>query len=51
MSVRLEQLLIEQVRQREFLYNPNLIDYRDHKMRQKAWEEIGQELKMTGECR
>ncbi|XP_056629799.1 uncharacterized protein LOC130440569 [Diorhabda sublineata] len=42
----MEEMLIEKVRSRVFLYDPKSPDYRDHEKRTNAWEEIGAELKM-----
>jgi hypothetical protein len=42
----MEEMFIEKVRQRIFLYNAKSPDYRDQRMRAKAWEEIGKELKI-----
>jgi len=39
-------MLIEKVRQRTFLYDTKLPDYRDQHMRANAWERIGKELKI-----
>lgn len=44
-----KELLIEKVRQYDFLYNQRSKNYRDQNMRHEAWEEIGKELKSTGE--
>lgn len=44
----MEELLIEKVRQYEVLYNVKSSNYMDQRMRQEAWEEIGQELKIRG---
>jgi hypothetical protein len=41
-----EEMLIEKVRQRTFLYDTKSPDYRDQHMRANAWEEIGKELKI-----
>nr|CAI5858314.1 unnamed protein product [Callosobruchus analis] len=43
----MEELLIENVRKYEVLYNHSSRDYRDQRIRQEAWEEIGRELKIT----
>jgi hypothetical protein len=40
----IEEMLIEKVRQRTFLYDTKWPDYRDQHMRANAWEEIGKEL-------
>nr|CAI5855432.1 unnamed protein product [Callosobruchus analis] len=45
----MEELLIENVRKYEVLYNHSSRDYRDQRIRQEAWEEIGRELKITAE--
>jgi hypothetical protein len=42
----MEEMLIEKVRQRTFLYDTTSTDYTDQHMRANAWEEIGVELKM-----
>jgi len=42
----MEEILIEKVRQRTFLYDTKLPDYRDQRMRANAWEEAGKELKI-----
>jgi hypothetical protein len=42
----MEEMLIEKVRQRTFLYDTNSPDYRDHHMTANACEEIGKELKI-----
>jgi hypothetical protein len=42
----MEEMLIEKVRQRTFLYDTKSPDYRDQHMRANAWEEIGKELKI-----
>ena len=42
----MEEMLIEKVRQRTFLYDAKSPDYRDQHMRANAWEEIGKELKI-----
>jgi hypothetical protein len=39
-------MLIEKVRQRNFLYDSMSPDYGDRHMRANAWEGIGKELKM-----
>jgi hypothetical protein len=41
-----EDMLIEKVRQRTFLYDTKPPDYRDQQMRANAWEEIWKELKI-----
>jgi hypothetical protein len=42
----MEEMLIEKVRQRIFLYDTKSPDYRDQHMRPNAWEGIGKELKI-----
>jgi len=42
----MEEMLIEIVRQRTFLYDIKSPDYRDQHMRANAWEGIGKELKI-----
>jgi len=42
----MEEMLIEKVRQRTFLYDTKSPDYRDQHMRANAWERIGKELKI-----
>jgi len=42
----MEEMLIEKVRQRIFLYDTKSPDYRDQHMRDNAWEGIGKELKI-----
>jgi len=42
----MEEMLIEKVRQRTFLYDTKSPDYRDHHMRANAWEGIGKEVKI-----
>jgi hypothetical protein len=42
----MEEILIENVRQRTFLYDSKSPDYRDQHMRANAWEGIGKELKL-----
>ena len=42
----MEEMLIEKVRQRTFLYDTKSPDYRDQQMRANAWEGIGKELKI-----
>lgn len=41
-------LLIEKVREHEVLYNHKSPEYRNHHVRQAAWEEIGRELQIPG---
>ena len=42
----MEEMLIEKVRQRIFLYDTKSPDYRDQHMRANVWEGIGKELKI-----
>jgi len=42
----MEEMLIEKVRQRTFLYDTRSPDYRDQHMRANTWEGIGTELKI-----
>jgi hypothetical protein len=42
----MEEILIEKVRQRTFLYDTKSPYYRDQHMRTNTWEEIGKELKI-----
>jgi len=42
----MEEMLIEKVRQRIFLYYTKSPDYRDQHMRANAWEGTGKELKI-----
>jgi len=42
----MEEMLIEKVRQRTFLYDTKSPDYRDQHMRANAWEGIEKELKI-----
>jgi len=42
----MEEMLIEKVRQRTFLYDTKSPDYRDQHMRANVWEGIGKELKI-----
>jgi len=42
----MEEMLIEKVRQRTFLYVTKSPHYRDQHMRANAWEGIGKELKI-----
>jgi hypothetical protein len=44
-----EEMLIEKLRQRTFLYDAKSPDYRDQHMRANAWEKIGKELKIKRE--
>jgi hypothetical protein len=41
-----EEMFIEKVRQRAFLYDTKSLDYRDQHMRANTWEEIVKELKI-----
>jgi hypothetical protein len=41
-----EEMLIEKVRQRAFLYDTKSPDYRDQYMKANGWEGIGKELKI-----
>jgi hypothetical protein len=45
----MEEMLIEKVRQRTFLYDTKSPDYRDQHMRANAWEETVKELKIKRE--
>jgi len=42
----MEEMLVEKVRQRTFLYDTKSPDYRGQRMRVNAWEGIGKELKI-----
>lgn len=42
----MEEMIIEKVRSRVFLYDLKSPDYRDHEITTNAWEEIGKELKI-----
>jgi hypothetical protein len=42
----MEEMLIEKVRQRNFLYDTKSRDYRDQHMRGNEWEGIENELKI-----
>jgi len=42
----MEEMLIENVRQRTFLYDTKSPDYRELHLRANAWEGIGKELKI-----
>ena len=42
----MEEMFIEKVHQRTFLYDTKPPDYRDQHMRANAWEGIGKELKI-----
>jgi hypothetical protein len=44
MFPEMEEMLIEKVRQRTFLYDTKSPDYRDQHMRANTWERIGKEL-------
>jgi hypothetical protein len=41
-----EEMLIEKLLHRTFLYDKKSPDYRDQHMRANAWEEIGMDLKI-----
>jgi hypothetical protein len=43
---KIEEMLIEEVRQRTFLHDTKSPDYRDQHMTANAWEGIGKELKV-----
>jgi len=43
----MEEMLIEKVRQRTFLYDTKSPDYRDQHMRANAWEGTGKEVKIN----
>jgi hypothetical protein len=45
----IEEMLIEKVRQRTFLYDTKSPGYRDQHIRASAWEEIGKEFKIKRE--
>jgi hypothetical protein len=45
----MEEMLIEKVRQRTFLYDTKSPDYRDQHMGANAWERIGKDLKIKRE--
>lgn len=45
----LNETLIEEVRKHSYLYNMQSFLYRDQKMRQDAWIEIGKQLNMSSE--
>ncbi|PSN31944.1 hypothetical protein C0J52_21413 [Blattella germanica] len=47
--MRTMELLIEQVRLHDILYNTESPNYRDQQKRQEAWEKIGRELQMKAE--
>lgn len=47
--IRMEELLIGKVKQRELLFNTGCRDYKDQNKRCEAWEDIGRELNMSGE--
>jgi hypothetical protein len=42
----MEEVLIEKVRQRTFLYDTKSPDYRDQHMRANAWKGIGKDFKI-----
>jgi len=42
----MEEMLVEKVRQRTFLYDTKSPDYRDQHMGANAWEGIGKETKI-----
>ena len=42
----MEEMVIERMRERAFLYDTKSPDYRDYHMRTNAWEQIGKGLKM-----
>jgi hypothetical protein len=42
----MEEMLIEKVRQRTFLYDTKSPDYRDQHVRANAWEAIRKEFKI-----
>jgi hypothetical protein len=42
----MEEMLIEKLRQRTFLYDTKSPDHRDQHMRANAWEEIWKEMKI-----
>ncbi|XP_031338864.1 histone-lysine N-methyltransferase SETMAR-like [Photinus pyralis] len=44
---KMEEKLIEAVRRRSYLFDMVSPDYRDHRVRQEAWEEIGKELNIS----
>lgn len=44
----MEEMLIEKVREHNVLYDHGSSDYRYQHIRKNAWEEIGQELKISG---
>lgn len=44
----MDEVLIKKVREHEVLYNVGSSNYRDQRIRQTAWEEIGKELKISG---
>ena len=44
----MEEMLIEKVRIRTFLYDTKSPNYRDQHMRANAWEGIGKEVKVRG---
>jgi hypothetical protein len=42
----MEEMLIENVLQQNFIYDTTSPDYTDQHMRANAWDEIGKELKI-----
>jgi len=44
----MDEHLIKKVREHEVLYNHRSREYRDHHIRQTAWEAIGKELHISG---
>lgn len=44
----MEEMLIEKVREHNVLYDHGSSDYRDQHIRKNEWEEIDQELKISG---
>ena len=44
----MEEILIEKVRQHHVLYNMKSPDYRDHHLRQEAWENIARDMETKG---
>jgi hypothetical protein len=42
----MEEILIEKVRRRTFLYDTKSPDYREQHMRANAWDGMGKELKI-----
>lgn len=45
----MEEILIEKVRAHKVLYDSGSHDYRDQQVRQTAWEEIGRDLRISGD--